>query len=84
MALVCTYSAVLIALYCLLLTAAKATFVNKLGELLFHQFLNLGNSFLETFLASAGNVQVQGGILSYRLAAASSPVHANIHHLPRL
>lgn len=45
-----TYSAVLITLNLLLLSAAETALINKLRELLLHHLFDLGNGLLEAFL----------------------------------
>jgi hypothetical protein len=60
-----TYSAKLIALnrLLLLIPAPEPAFVDKLRELLLHQFLNLGNSLLQAFLGRAGDMEIQRRVL---------------------
>lgn len=43
--------------------AAESPLVDEVGELLLHQFFDLGNRFLETFSVGAGDVKVQWGVL---------------------
>lgn len=59
-----TYAAKLVALDVLfLLSATEASLVNKLGQFLLHELLNLGNSLLQAFLCRAGNVEIQRRVL---------------------
>lgn len=59
-----TYSTVFITLNLILISAAKTAIIYQLREILLDEFLNLLDSLLQAFLASAGNVEVERGVLA--------------------
>jgi hypothetical protein len=56
-----------------LLSAAEATLVNELGKLLLHHLFDLGDSLLESFLRSAGDMEVERGVLETSVSPISLP-----------
>ena len=56
-------SAILIAFKLLRLTAFESSFVHKIGQVLFHHFVDLFHSLLKPLFGSARNMKVQGRVL---------------------
>lgn len=57
-------------------SAAKTTLVDKVRELLLHEFVDLTNRFLEAFLCCARNVEVQRRVL--RIHHQSTASHKEV------
>lgn len=66
-----TYPAKLITLKVLGLPTAEASFIDKIGQFLFHKFFNLSNSQFQAFFTGARNVQIERRVL-YRLQLTST------------
>jgi hypothetical protein len=60
-----TYSTKLITLdrRLLLIPAAEAALIDKLGQFLLHHLLDLGNGLIQALFCRAGNVEIQGRVL---------------------
>jgi hypothetical protein len=61
-----TYSAKLVALNrrtLLLVPTTEASLVDKLGQLLLHHLVDLGDGFIQTFLCRAGYMEIQRRVL---------------------
>lgn len=66
------YSTVLVPLNLLLLSAAEASLVNELGELLLHHLFDLGNGLLESLFRSARHMKIKRGVLEIRVSLIST------------
>jgi hypothetical protein len=68
-----TYPSEFITFHFRLFPTAESTLVHEIGQLLFHELLNLCNGLVEAFTGGAGNMEVKGRILPHANCQFKSP-----------